>query len=264
MSEPEVLTSRRGAVLTLTLNRPDKLNALNDPLTKLLLAGLRDAASDTSVRVVILNGNGRGFSSGQDLEAFLGLRTSSEPLSVAEHLRRGYNLVALAIRNLEKPVIASMNGIAAGAGLTIALCCDLRVAADDAVLTLGFSKIGLIPDVGGSFLLPLLAGFGRGLELAWTSDRIGAAEAYRLGLVNRIVGAASLADETVAFAERLAEVSPVALAMTKRAFNRSIMPHFAEWLDQEAELQEEAASGPDLLEGVQAFMQKRKPAFAAR
>jgi 2-(1,2-epoxy-1,2-dihydrophenyl)acetyl-CoA isomerase len=264
MSEPEVLTSQQGAVLTLTLNRPDKLNALNEPLTELLLAGLRKAAGDSSVRVVILNGNGRGFCSGQDLEAFMRLKTSATPVSVAEHLRRGYNLVALALRNLEKPVIASMNGIAAGAGLSIALCCDLRVAADDALLTLGFSKIGLIPDVGGSYLLPLLAGFGRGLELAWTSDRIGAAEAYRLGLVNRIVAAATLSDETAAFAERLSEVSPVALALTKRAFNRSIMPHFAEWLEQEAELQEEAAAGPDLLEGVQAFMQKRKPAFAAR
>ena len=264
MSEPEVLTSRSGAVLTLTLNRPDKLNALNEPLTQLLLAGLREAASDASIRAVVLNGSGRGFSSGQDLEAFMHLKTSTTPLSVAEHLRRGFNLVALAIRNLEKPVIASMNGIAAGAGLSIALCCDLRVAADDAVLTLGFSKIGLIPDVGGSFLLPLLAGFGRGLELAWTSDRIGAAEAYRIGLVNRIVGAATLTDETAAFAERLAEVSPVALALTKRAFNRAIMPHFAQWLEQEAELQEEAAAGPDLLEGVQAFMQKRKPAFASR
>ena len=264
MSEPEVVSSRDGAVLTLTLNRPDKINALNEPLTELLLAGLREAASDTTVRVVVLNGSGRGFSSGQDLEAFMRLKTSSQPVSVAEHLRRGYNLVALALRRLEKPVIASLNGITAGAGLSIALCCDLRVAADDAVLTLGFSKIGLIPDVGGSFLLPLLAGFGRGLELAWTSDRIDAAEAYRVGLVNRVVPAALLATETAAFAQRLAEVSPVAIGMTKRAFNRSIMPHFAEWLEQEAELQEEAAAGPDLLEGVQAFMQKRSPAFAAR
>ena len=264
MSEPEVLSARRGAVLTLTLNRPDKLNALNEPLTELLLEGLREAARDSSIRAVVLNGTGRGFSSGQDLEAFLRLKSGAKPISVAEHLRRGYNLVALAIRNLEKPVIASLNGIAAGAGLTIALCCDQRIAGDDAVLTLGFSKIGLIPDVGGSYLLPLLAGFGRGLELAWTSDRIDAAEAYRLGLVNRVVAAATLVDETAAFAQRLAEVSPVALALTKRAFNRSIMPHFAEWLDREAELQEEAAAGPDLLEGVQAFMQKRKPAFAAR
>ena len=264
MSEPEVISSRRGAVLTLTLNRPDKLNALNEPLTELLLEGLREAAGDSTIRVVVLNANGRGFSSGQDLAAFMSLRSNAKPVSVAEHLRRGYNLVALALRNLEKPVIASMNGIAAGAGLTIALCCDLRVAADDAVLTLGFSKIGLIPDVAGSYLLPLLAGFGRGLELAWTSDRIDAAEAYRLGLVNRIVAANALAEETAALAQRLSEVSPVALALTQRAFNRSMMPRFAEWLDEEAELQEEAASGPDLLEGVQAFMQKRKPAFAAR
>jgi 2-(1,2-epoxy-1,2-dihydrophenyl)acetyl-CoA isomerase len=264
MSDSEVLKAQSGSVLTLTLNRPEKLNALNEPLTEALLAALGEAKRDPSVRVLVLNGSGRGFSSGQDLEAFVRMKMSPTPISVADHLRRGYNLVALALREMEKPVVAAVNGIAAGAGLSLALCCDVRIAADDTVMTLGFSKIGLIPDVGASFLLPLLAGFGRGLELAWTSDRIDANEALRLGLVNRVVAAATLADETAAYAARLAEVSPAALALTKRAFNRSMMPHFAEWLEQEAVLQEEAAAGPDLMEGVQAFMQKRKPAFAAR
>ncbi|MBD5635366.1 MAG: enoyl-CoA hydratase/isomerase family protein, partial [Candidatus Eremiobacteraeota bacterium] len=144
------------------------------------------------------------------------------------------------------------------------LCCDLRIAADDAVLTLGFSKIGLIPDGGASLMLPLLAGFGRGLELAWSSDRIDAQEAHRLGLVNRVVPASQLEAETAAYAERFAAVSPVAVGLTKRAFNESIVPNFAAWLEAEATLQEEASSGPDLMEGVSAFMQKRKPAFAAR
>jgi 2-(1,2-epoxy-1,2-dihydrophenyl)acetyl-CoA isomerase len=161
-------------------------------------------------------------------------------------------------------VIASLNGIAAGVGLSLALACDLRIAADDVILTLGFSKIGLVPDGGGSFLLPLLVGIGRGLELAWTSDKIDAAEGHRLGLLNRVVPSAALEAETQAYAERLAEVSPTALALTKRAFNRAVLPNFAAWLDEEADLQEEAASGPDLMEGVRAFMEKRKPAFAAR
>jgi 2-(1,2-epoxy-1,2-dihydrophenyl)acetyl-CoA isomerase len=263
MSE-SVLREQHGGVLTLTLNRPEKLNALNEEMTDALLAAFADAAVDASVRAVVLRGAGRGFSSGQDLEAFVRLQASEEPFSVAEHLRRGYNVLVTRIRALEKPVIASVNGIAAGVGLSIALCCDLRIAADDAVLTLGFSKIGLIPDGGGSLMLPLLAGFGRGLELAWTSDRIDAHEAHRIGLVNRVVPAAEIVAETAAYARRFAEISPAAAALTKRAFNAAVLSHFAAWLDAEAELQEVAAHEPDHAEGVRAFVEKRKPAFAAR
>jgi 2-(1,2-epoxy-1,2-dihydrophenyl)acetyl-CoA isomerase len=140
----------------------------------------------------------------------------------------------------------------------------LRIAADDAILTLGFSKIGLIPDGGASLMLPLLAGFGRGLELAWSSDKLDAHEALRIGLVNRVVPAAAFADETLAYVQKFAALSPVAIGLTKRAFNRAMLPHLEAWLDEEADLQTEAAKGPDLREGVQAFMQKRTPAFAAR
>jgi 2-(1,2-epoxy-1,2-dihydrophenyl)acetyl-CoA isomerase len=264
MSEPVVIASQEGAVLTLRLNRPEKLNAFNDEMSAALLAAFVAAERDSSVRAIVLGGTGRGYSSGQDLEAFVKRQTSGEKHSVAEHLRTSYNLVVSRIRTIEKPVIAALNGIAAGVGLSIALCCDLRIAADDAKLTLGFSKIGLIPDGGGSLMLPVLAGLGRGLELAWTSDRIDAHEAYRLGLVNRVVPAADFARETAAYAERFASISPIAAALTKRAFNRAVIPNFAQWLDEEADLQEEAATGPDLMEGVQAFLQKRTPAFAAR
>jgi len=264
MSESVVLQSRAGAVLTLTFNRPDKLNAFNDEITRALLTELGAAATDSSVRAVVLRGSGRGFSAGQDLETFVRRRESPERVSVAEHLRGGYNKIVTLIRTMEKPVIASLNGIAAGVGLSTALCCDLRIAADDAVLTLGFSKIGLIPDGGASLMLPVLAGFGRGLELAWSSDRIGAAEAHRLGIVNKVVPAADLEAETAAYAKRFADVSPVAVGLTKRAFNAAVLPNFAAWLETEAELQEEAAAGPDLMEGVSAFLQKRAPAFAAR
>jgi 2-(1,2-epoxy-1,2-dihydrophenyl)acetyl-CoA isomerase len=259
-----VLTERHGNVLAIHLNRPDKLNALNDEMTEGLLVAFDEARADASVRAVLLGGTGRGFSAGQDLEAFVRMQTSPEPISVADHLRRGYNRVVMKIRTIEKPVIAALNGIAAGVGLSIALSCDLRIASEDAILTLGFSKIGLIPDGGASLMLPLLAGFGRGLELAWSSEKLDAREAMRIGLVNRVVPAAAFADETLAYAQKFAALSPVAIGLTKRAFNRAILPNFAAWLDEEADLQGEAAKGPDLREGVQAFMQKRAPAFAAR
>jgi len=264
MSEAIVLHSRAGNVTTLTFNRPDKLNAFNDEITEALLDLLGAAAADSSVRAVVLRGAGRGFSAGQDLETFVKRRQGAEPVSVADHLRKGYNRIVTLIRTMEKPVIASLNGIAAGVGLSTALCCDLRIAADDAVLTLGFSKIGLIPDGGASLMLPVLAGFGRGLELAWSSDRIDAHEAHRLGLVNRVVSAPLLEAETATYAQRFADISPVAAGLTKRAFNAAVLPNFAAWLETEANLQEEAAAGPDLMEGVAAFLQKRKPAFAAR
>jgi len=264
MSEPLIVRSATGNVAMLRLNRPDKLNAFNEEMTEQLLAALAAVGRDPEVRAIVLAGTGRGFSAGQDLEAFVRMQTSPEPISVAEHLRRGYNVVVTQIRTIEKPVIAALNGIAAGVGLSIALACDLRIAADDAIITLGFSKIGLIPDGGGSLMLPLLAGFGRGLELAWSSDKIDAHEAHRIGLVNRVVSTARFETETLAYAQKFAAISPVAVGLTKRAFNRAMIPHLPQWLNEEADLQNEAAQGPDLREGVTAFMQKRAPAFAAR
>jgi 2-(1,2-epoxy-1,2-dihydrophenyl)acetyl-CoA isomerase len=262
MSGSILSRSEQAGVLTLTFNRPERLNAFNVELTGALNEALDFAARESSVRVVLLRGSGRGFSSGQDLEEFWTLKGSSSNFSVAEHLRTGFNLAVMKIRTLEKPVIAALNGVAAGVGLSLALACDLRIAGDDALITLGFSKIGLIPDGGASLFLPLLAGFGRGLELAWTSDRIDAHEAHRLGIVNRVVTAPTLHDEAVAYAQAFTEISPTALALTKRAFNRAMVPQLAGWLDEEARIQEEAAAGPDLAEGIRAFIEKRKAAFA--
>jgi 2-(1,2-epoxy-1,2-dihydrophenyl)acetyl-CoA isomerase len=262
MSET-ILRSERDGVLTLAFNRPEKLNAFNHEMTAALIEALEDAARRNDVRVVILAGTGRGFSAGQDLEEFVRRAASPNPPSIAEHLRTGYNLAATRLREIEKPVIAALNGIAAGVGLSLALACDLRIAADDALLTLGFSRIGLIPDGGASYLLPLLAGFGRGLELALTSSRIDAQEAHRLGLVNRVVPAAELAGASAALGAELAALPASALALTKRAFNRAILPGFSAWLEEEAQLQELAAANPDHAEGVRAFLEKRPPAFGA-
>jgi len=259
MDAPALVPERHGTVLSLTLNRPAKLNAFDQALTDALIA-----AQDKSVRVLVLRGVGRSFSVGQDLEAFVQMQTDGNRVSVAEHLGRGYNRLTLTLRDMEKPVIASLGGITAGFGLSLALACDVRIASDDATFTLGFSKIGLIPDGGGSLLLPLFAGLGRALELAWTSDRIDAAEAHRIGLVNRIVAAEQIEAQSLAFAARLAEASPVALALTKRAFNRALLPHLAQWLEAEAQLQQEASESPDLREGMQAFFEKRPAIFASR
>jgi 2-(1,2-epoxy-1,2-dihydrophenyl)acetyl-CoA isomerase len=260
MSET-ILRTERDGVLTLAFNRPEKLNAFNAEMTAALIAALDDAERSASVRVVVLAGTGRGFSAGQDLEEFVRRAGSPGHGSIAELLRTGFNRAATRLRTIDKPVIAALNGIAAGVGLSMALACDLRIAADDALLTLGFSRIGLIPDGGASYLLPVLAGFGRGLELALTSSRIDAREAHRLGIVNRVVPAVELTEASNALAAELIALPASALALTKRAFNRAILPGFSAWLEEEAQLQELAAQNPDHAEGVRAFLEKRAPSF---
>ncbi|MDQ2908508.1 MAG: enoyl-CoA hydratase [Candidatus Eremiobacteraeota bacterium] len=264
MNDAVLLRERHGSVLMLTFNRPAKLNAFDTALTDALLDALDDVAGDRTVRVILLRGAGRSFSVGQDLEAFTAMQTRADSGGIADHLRRGYNAITARLRDIEKPFIALLGGVTAGFGLSLALASDLRIAADDAQLTLGFSKLGLIPDGGGSLFLPLLCGLGRALEVAWTSERIDAREAHRIGLLNHVVPAAELESSAMMLAARLAEASPVALALTKRAFNRALLPHLARWLDEEATLQEEAAAAPDLREGMQAFFEKRKPVFAPR
>ncbi len=259
-----LLRERQGAVVVLTFNRPAKLNAFDSALTSALLEALDEGARDPSVRATVLRGVGRSFSVGQDLEAFVQMQERDDAGGIADHLRGGYNAITAKLRDIEKPFIASLGGVTAGFGLSLALACDLRIAADDAQFTLGFSKLGLIPDGGGSLFLPLLCGLGRALEVAWTSERIDAREAHRIGLLNHVVPAADLESSVTTLAARLAEASPVALALTKRAFNRALLPHLTRWLDEEAALQEEAAAAPDLREGMQAFFEKRKPVFGPR
>ena len=254
-----VLETQSDATLRLTLNAPERRNAFDGDMSQALLRAL-DRARDASVRVVILAGTG-AFSAGQDLEAYLHAR-SDPSFSIAEHLRRGFNAIALALRVLEKPVIAEIGGVVAGAGLSIALACDLRVAGDDARFTSGFSRVGLIPDGGASLMLPTVVGLGRALELAMTSDLIDAAEAHRIGLVNRVVVRDELQRTTAELAATLAAMPSFALAQTKRAFNRAMIPSFAEWLDEEAALQERASEDPEHLDRVRAFL-GRQTAFGA-
>lgn len=259
-----VQLEQRGGVMTITLNRPEVLNAFNDAMTRGLLDALKVAERDSAIRAVLLTGAGRAFSAGQDLNEFAALDQQSRPGRVHDHLATTYNPIVTRIRTLEKPVLAALNGITAGVGLSVALACDLRLAADDATFTLGFSRIGLVPDGGASVLLPLLVGLGRATELAFTSDRIDAPEAQRIGLVNRVAPANALLDEAHTLAARLAALPTRALGLTKRAFNHALLPQLAAWLDYEAHLQEIASHTEDHREGVAAFREKRQATYTGR
>jgi len=261
---PTILTTREGGVLMIAFNRPEVLNALNERMVAELGDALKSAERDAAIRCVVLTGSGRGFSSGQDLAAFLTRRGEGDGPSIREHLKRGYNRIILRMRGLEKPIIAGINGAAAGVGLSLALAADIRIAADNASFTTGFSRIGLAPDGGMSFMLPLIVGLGRAAELAFTADRIDAAEAHRLGLVNRVIPAAELGAATGALAAQLAAMPTRALGLTKRAFNRAMLPDLETLLDYEAHIQEIAGRTADHREGVDAFLNKRPATFTGQ
>ncbi|MBN9388818.1 MAG: enoyl-CoA hydratase/isomerase family protein [Chloroflexi bacterium] len=249
-------------ILTLTLNRPAVFNALNVPMLEELLETFQQEATRPEVRCVVLTGAGRGFCAGQDLEerrAFV--EGTSAPPSLGESLRLRYNPLILAIRELPKPVIGAINGVAAGAGCSLALACDLRFAADSATFIESFVRVGLGLDSGSSFILPRLVGLARAFELAMLGERLDAATAAQYGLVNRVVPAAQVLDETYALARKLAALPPQALGRIKRALNYGLSHDLAEALEFEATEQELAAHHPEYKEGLSAFFEKRPPNF---
>jgi 2-(1,2-epoxy-1,2-dihydrophenyl)acetyl-CoA isomerase len=252
-----VLRSIDGGVLTLTLNRPDALNAFTVEMKEALLAAIKDAARDKSVRVVILTGAGRAFSAGQDLKE----RQGPDVNDLGTELRQRYNPIILAMRRLEKPIIGAINGVAAGAGISVALACDILIASDKASFMEAFGRVGLVPDTGSSWFLPRLVGPARAAEMMFTADSVDAATAERIGLVNRVVPADTLMDETNALAARLAQAAPIALALAKRALNRALTSNLEDALEFEAQLQSIAGRSSDHKEGVAAFVEKRPPKF---
>lgn len=263
MTYETLLSESADGVLTLTLNRPDVLNAVTDTMLKELQDALRGAERDASVRCIVLTGAGRGFCAGQDLNAQPEAADAPRP-SVGDHLRHGYNPLVQRIRMIEKPVIAAINGVAAGAGANLALACDLRIASEAASFVQAFVKIGLVPDSGGTLFLPMLVGMAKAAELAFTGDRIGAEESLRLGLVNQVVPAAALMEATHALAARLAALPTRAIGLTKRAFNRAVMPNLDAVLAYEADMQTLASRTTDYTEGVAAFREKRPPTFTGQ
>lgn len=251
-----VLSDIDEGVLTLTLNRPEVLNGITDEVLDAITAGCRDAAENEAVRAVVITGAGRGFCSGQDLRA--GLQSGES--DVRAHLREHYVPMIRSMRELEKPVIASVNGVAAGAGMSLALACDFRIAAESASFIQAFIRIGLVPDAGSSYFLPRLIGTAKALEMTMLGDTIDSAEALRLGLVNRVVGDADLPAATREFAGRLAR-APRSAGLIKKLMSASLDNGIEEQLALEEEAQYQAAQSSDFVEGVTAFMEKRPPRF---
>jgi 2-(1,2-epoxy-1,2-dihydrophenyl)acetyl-CoA isomerase len=262
MTELQVLSEDADGVLTLTLNRPAALNAFTRQMHRELADAMKQAERDPGIRVVLLTGAGRGFCAGQDLHEMEEETASATSPGLARTLRATYNPLILRMRSLEKPIVAAVNGVAAGAGLSVALACDLRLAADTATFTTAFGRIGLVPDSGGMYFLPRIVGMSRAMELAWTARTIGADEGLTLGLVDRVIAAESLLSEAKSFATQLARGSATSIGLTKRGMLRSQSVDLETMLNYEAGLQEVAGRSADFREGLAAFREKRTPRFS--
>ena len=252
------------SVALLTLNRPEVLNAFDEEHGRALLEGLRKAAGDDSIRCIVILGAGRAFSAGEDLGALQGIYESGSAPPLGDTLVNRYNPLVLAVRSAPKPVVAAVNGVAAGAGASLALACDFRIASDKAKLSLAFIKVGLVPDSGGLWFLTRMVGVAKAWELAALGDPIDAAEALRLGIVNQVAAPEEFEAAWRAFAQRLAAGPTRAYALTKSLANAAPERSLAEQLELEVEAQTEAGKTQDHLEGIRAFLAKRAPDFKGR
>ena len=254
---PPIRVEVGDAVATITLDRPGALNALTGPMLADMLAAFRRIGRDRSIRAVVLTGAGRAFCAGQDLKERLA--PDAPPLAVV--VRERYNPIITAMRTLDQPIIGAINGVAAGAGASLALACDVRIAAETATFALAFGRIGLVPDSGVTWFLPRLVGPAKAAELALTGATLTAADAERFGLVAKVVPAEALPGEAQAVASSLAALAPIALAQTKRALDRSWSLDLDTALEEEAWRQGIAGATEDHAEGIAAFVEKRPPRF---
>jgi len=259
-ASPLVLEERSGSVMTLRLNRPEKLNALNPDMCRALVHGLLRASEDKSVHAVVLTGAGRGFCSGGDINF---MRDARERRAIGEFrqmLETGKE-ICLAIASMPKVVIAAVNGPAAGGGLSLALACDLRIASDQAMFTQAFGHLGLYPDFGATFFLPRVVGLSRASELFYTAERLSADEARRIGIVASVFPSASFAEETQRLAERVASGPPLAYRDVKRTMVGDAHKELEQAIDEENRLQVHCFLSDDCAEGLAAYFEKRSPKF---
>jgi 2-(1,2-epoxy-1,2-dihydrophenyl)acetyl-CoA isomerase len=254
---PSVLIDIKNAVAVITLNRPEKFNSFNREMALMLQEIFDDCATDKRIRCIYLTGTGKAFCAGQDLSEL----TKQDAPGFDKILSEHYNPIVTRIRNIEKPVVCAVNGVAAGAGANIALCCDVAVASNSAFFIQAFSKIGLIPDSGGTFMLPRLIGFQKASALMMLGDRIGAREAESIGMIYKTFADESFEEESMKIAVTLSQMPTKGLVYTKQALNQSFSNSFAEQLETEDKLQFAAAHTLDYHEGVKAFLEKRNPQF---
>jgi len=252
-----ILFEIKNNVAFVTLNRPEKFNSFNREMALSLQKVLDDCAADKNVRSILLTGNGKAFCAGQDLAEL----TGEQAIGIDKILSEHYNPIVARIRKIDKPVIAAVNGIAAGAGANIALCCDVVVAASSASFLQAFSKIGLIPDSGGTYFLPRLIGFQKASALMMLADKVSATEAEKMGMLYKVLPDENFAADSEKIANTLAQMPTLGLAYTKQALNASLNNSFDEQLSKEDELQRKAADTHDYREGVNAFLEKRAPLF---
>ena len=264
MAYEQIAVRRDGSVVTITLNRPDKLNAMTGVMSDELLEVFTSVRDNHDARAIVVTGAGRGFCAGQDLTEFESAYRAGERPDIREHLEQSYHRLIPVVVSTPKPVIAAVNGVAAGAGVSLAAACDIRIAAEEARFTQAFVKIGLIPDSGGTWLLPRIIGYARALELSITGEVIDAETALEIGLVNRVVDGDALEDEVSGLAARLAAMPTAAIGETKALLRGAALLDLEAALHAEAEAQARMGQTDDHLEGVVAFAEKREPRFRGR
>ena len=260
-NEERIIVEQQGPVRWLTLNRRRQLNAIDHDMITGLMAELDLASADRETRCIVITGGHGAFSSGQDIDEIIALEKAEGPASVGTMLRDRYAPLVLKLRELPKPVIAAINGVATGAGLALALACDIRIASEKASFITAPFRIGLMPAVGLSILLPAILGYSKAMEISTLYDRVSADEAAAFGLVHRTVPAPSLIEDVTAAAERLAALPARAFATTKEAFNAAAIPNLRDQLEREVGWQLEAAISPDHAEGMKSFKERRPPVF---